>query len=86
MIVELAVGRLAGGPDAVEAQLSRSGLAGVDEAANVAAEGSETQPVAGANHLQEVATKRMGLALSRREQPPEPEQNTSDNCDLRAGE
>ena len=56
VIVELAVGRLAGGPDAVEAQLSRSGLAGVDEAANVAAEGSETQPVAGANHLQDEAT------------------------------
>ena len=40
VVVELAVGRLAPGSHAVKAQLARAGLAGVDEAANVLAQGA----------------------------------------------
>jgi hypothetical protein len=51
VVVELAVGRLAGGADAVQAQLARAGLARVDEAADVAAQSAQAKTVAGANDL-----------------------------------
>ena len=51
VVVELAVGRLAGGSDAVETEFSGSGLPGVDETPDVAAERAETKAVARTDYL-----------------------------------
>ena len=56
VIIELAVGGLAARTHAVQAQLARSGLASVQEAADVLPQGALTETLAGAEHLKSRTT------------------------------